>query len=168
MLLRTAVIGLTIARDSRRLSRRHFIVTATAVVAIGGVLVMAETLFADDLPQSAVPVAAAQGRLPTQHPRPAKPSPSTSLEPTTTAQLRAALATGRLGLEALLSRREATTIRADLEPMLRALPGRTPAEIDRTLRQAKIDADASIGDLTLRQRHLLLTALGEAPANPSR
>ncbi|WP_433514358.1 hypothetical protein ACQP2T_01260 [Nonomuraea sp. CA-143628] len=82
--------------------------------------------------------------------------------------MRAALATGRLGLESLLSRRDATTISAGLEPMLRALPGRPPAEIDRTPRQAKIDADASIGDLAPRRRHLLLTVLGEAPANPSR
>ncbi|WP_433430659.1 hypothetical protein [Nonomuraea sp. CA-141351] len=170
VLLRTAVIGLTIARDSRRLSRRHVILTVAAVTAVGGLLVTTQTLLSEDPPPAAIPIAAAQGAGPRPAPRPRTPSPlpTPSPQPMTLTQLRAAVATGRLGLEALLSRRDLAIIGANAVTLLRALPGHTTTEITQTLRQAKIDGDASIGDLTLRQRHLLLSGLGHVPPSPSR
>ncbi|MBE1583606.1 hypothetical protein ACFPOI_32770 [Nonomuraea angiospora] len=154
VLLRTALIGLTIARDSRRLSRRHLILAATAVAAIGGLLVSAQALLSAGRSEGAAPVAAAP------LPRPSAAPLSRQLTP---AELRAAVATGRIGLESLLSRRDATTIGADAATLLRVLPGHAPDEITETLRKAKIDGGATIGDLTLRQRHLLLAALSDAP-----
>ncbi|MER6000373.1 hypothetical protein ABT120_17510 [Nonomuraea angiospora] len=157
VLLRTALIGLTIARDSRRLSRRHLVLAAAAVAAVGGLLVSAQALLAAGRPEGASPVAA--GPLP-------RPSPAPLSRQLTPAELRVAVATGRIGLESLLSRRDATTIGADAAALLRVLPGHAPDEITETLRKAKIDGAATIGDLTLRQRHLLLAALSDA--TPSR
>ncbi|MEV4014101.1 hypothetical protein AB0J35_26735 [Nonomuraea angiospora] len=157
VLLRTALIGLTIARDSRRLSRRHLILAAAAVAAIGGLLVSAQALLSAGRSEGAAPVAA--------DPLP-RPSPAPLPRPLTPAELRVAVATGRIGLESLLSRRDATTIGADAATLLRVLPGHAPDEITETLRQAKIGGGATIGDLTLRQRHLLLAALSDA--TPSR
>jgi hypothetical protein len=85
----------------------------------------------------------------------------------TAGELRAAVAAGRLGLEALLSRTDLATIGADVETVLRALPGRSATEITRVLRRGRIVSGASIGDLTLRQRHYLLLTLG-APSTPLR
>ncbi|MDX3109285.1 hypothetical protein, partial [Nonomuraea angiospora] len=73
---------------------------------------------------------------------------------------------GRLGLEALLSRTDLATIGADVETVLRALPGRSANEITRVLRRGRIVSGASIGDLTLRQRQYLLLAFGAVPAAP--
>ncbi|MEQ4723990.1 hypothetical protein [Nonomuraea sp. B19D2] len=81
----------------------------------------------------------------------------------TASELRAALAAGQLGVEALLSRSEPATMSADVESLLRALPGRSAAEISRVLRKGGIGSGASIGDLTLRQRRYLLIALGARP-----
>ncbi|MER6581291.1 hypothetical protein [Nonomuraea sp. NPDC001023] len=72
----------------------------------------------------------------------------------------------RLTLEQLLARRDATTITADATALLRALPEHTPDQITRTLRQARIDPGTSVGELTLLQRHLLLTSLGDALPTP--
>ncbi|MGW4967682.1 hypothetical protein ACWEPL_61630 [Nonomuraea sp. NPDC004186] len=107
--------------------------------------------------RDAQPVAA--GPLP-------RPSPAPLSRQLSPAELRVAVATGRIGLESLLSRRDATTIGADAAALLRVLPGHAPEEITETLRKAQIDGGATIGDLTLRQRHLLLAALSDA--TPSR
>ncbi|MFC4013663.1 hypothetical protein ACFOY2_40985 [Nonomuraea purpurea] len=155
VLLRTAVIGLAIARDGRRLSRRHLVIASAAVAFIGGLLVTAQTLLADGPPQ---PIAAAHGSAQALAP-PAVPLP----QQMTATQVRAAVTTGRLSLEQLLARRDPVTIGADAVTLLRVLPGHSPEQITQTLRQAKIDTAATIGDLTLRQRHLLLSALSDAP-----
>ncbi|YCK34159.1 hypothetical protein ACNF49_08705 [Actinomadura sp. ATCC 39365] len=42
----------------------------------------------------------------------------------------------------------------------------TPGQITQTLRQAKIDPGTSVGELTLLQRHLLLTSLSDALPTP--
>ncbi|MEV1178924.1 hypothetical protein, partial [Nonomuraea sp. NPDC049784] len=83
--------------------------------------------------------------------------------PMTASELRAAVAAGQLGVETLLSRSELATISADVESLLRALPGRSADEISRVLRKGRIGSGALIGDLTLRQRHYLLSALGVRP-----
>ncbi|MEV4015042.1 hypothetical protein AB0J35_31535 [Nonomuraea angiospora] len=166
VLLRTAMVGLQMARASGRLPRRQVVVVATGVLAVGGLLVVAQTMLPGELPAPAVPVAAARlGRPPTPQPRPPspRPKPSTGPEPMTAGELRAAVAAGRLGLEALLSRTDLATIGADVETVLRALPGRSATEINRVLRRGRIVSGASIGDLTLRQRHFLLLTLGAAP-----
>ncbi|WP_433511555.1 hypothetical protein ACQP2T_48340 [Nonomuraea sp. CA-143628] len=164
VLLRTAVIGLTMARANNggQLSRRHIVLTTAAVLATGGMLVTSQTLLAADPSHSALPTAAAH-RLPAPPTRPPQ-TPTPLTQPASATELRAAVATGQLGLEALLSRRDPATIEADVASLLRALPGRTPAQITQTMREAKIDNSARIGDLTLRQRHLLLTALSQPPA----
>ncbi|WP_431907438.1 hypothetical protein [Nonomuraea jabiensis] len=183
VLLRTAMVGLQLARASGRLPRRQVVVVATGVLAVGGLLVIAQTMLVDELPAPAVPVAAARqvGRPPAPQPRPpsprpkpstgpkpsAGPRPSAGPEPMTPGELRAAVAAGRLGLEALLSRTDLATIGADVETVLRALPGRSATEITRVLRRGRIVSGASIGDLTLRQRHYLLLALGAIPASPT-
>ncbi|MEV4109752.1 hypothetical protein [Nonomuraea sp. NPDC049695] len=167
VLVRTAVIGLKIARSSGRLVRRHVAVAAAGVLSVGGLLVAAQTVLVEDLPELAVPIAAAgeTGGLlvqPTPTPSP-RPEPPREPMPMTASELRAAVAGGQLGVEALLSRSELTTISADVESLLRALPGRSAAEITRVLRKGGIGSGASIGDLTLRQRHYLLGALGARP-----
>ncbi|KAB8189768.1 hypothetical protein FH608_037810 [Nonomuraea phyllanthi] len=168
VLLRTAVIGLQIARTSGRMVRRHVAVAAVGVLAVGALLVTGEAMFAGDLPTPELPVAAAgQAAVPlvphTRTPSPL-PTPTRRPEPMTPSELRAAVAGGRLGLESLLTRSDLATIGADVEWLLRALPGRSAAEITRVLRRARVGSGASIGDLTLRQRHYLLLALGAAPA----
>ncbi|MFI6176338.1 hypothetical protein ACIA8R_12460 [Nonomuraea sp. NPDC051191] len=159
VLLRTGVIGLTIARDSRRLTRRHLVVAASAVAAIGGLLVATQTLLADGPPHSSSPVAAGRG---------AGPASSSAAAPRqlSEAQLRAAVTARQLTLEQLLARRDATTIAADATTLLRALPEHTSDQITRTLRQAGIDPGTSVGELTLLQRHLLLTSLSDALPTP--
>ncbi|MFI7694305.1 hypothetical protein ACIBQ6_34945 [Nonomuraea sp. NPDC049655] len=168
VLLRTGLIGLAIARDSRRLTRRHLVLAATAVAAIGGLLVTTQTLLADGPPASSAPVAAARGLATAPNPRTADAAPPLDPLPRqmSEAQLRAAVTARRLTLEQLLARRDATTIAADATALLRALPERTPDQITRTLRQAKIDPGTSVGDLTLLQRHLLLTSLSDALPTP--
>ncbi|KAB8188480.1 hypothetical protein FH608_044430 [Nonomuraea phyllanthi] len=164
VLLRTAVIGLTIVRDSRRLTRRHLVLAATAVAGVGGLLIAAQTLLAGGPSEPSPPVAAAHGIAPATVPRAARtPKPSQQM---TAAQLRDAVTAGHLSLEQLLSRRDPATIGADAAALLRALPRRSPGQIARTLRQAKISAGTSIGDLTLLQRHLLLTALSDTLPGP--
>ncbi|MFI9837602.1 hypothetical protein ACIHFD_11250 [Nonomuraea sp. NPDC051941] len=170
VLLRTAMVGLQMARASGRLPRRQVVVVATGVLAVGGLLVTAQTMLPGALPAPAVPVAAARlGAPPTPQPRPPspRPKPTTGPEPMTAGELRTAVAAGRLGLEALLSRTDLATIGADVETVLRALPGRSGTEITRVLRRGRILSGASIGDLTLRQRHYLLLALGAIPASPA-
>ncbi|MFI7222972.1 hypothetical protein ACIBO5_07080 [Nonomuraea angiospora] len=177
VLLRTAMVGLQMTRASGRLPRRQVVVVATGVLAVGGLLVVAQTTLVDELPAPAVPVAAARqvGRPSTPKPRPPtpqsrppspRPKPSTVPEPMTAGELRAAVAAGRLGLEALLSRTDLATIGADVETVLRALPGRSANEITRVLRRGRIVSGASIGDLTLRQRQYLLLAFGAVPSTP--
>ncbi|MEW1843588.1 hypothetical protein AB0392_37065 [Nonomuraea angiospora] len=179
VLLRTAMVGLQMTRASGRLPRRQVVVVATGVLAVGGLLVAAQTMLVDGLPVPAVPVAAArqvgrpstpQPRPPTPRPRPPspRPKPSTGPGPMTAGELRAAVAAGRLGLEALLSRTDLATIGADVETVLRALPGRSATEITRVLRRGRIVSGASIGDLTLRQRQYLLLAFGAVPSAPLR
>ncbi|MFI7132371.1 hypothetical protein ACIBQ1_42310 [Nonomuraea sp. NPDC050153] len=167
VLLRTALVGLQMARASGRLARRQVVVVATGVLAVGGLLVIAQTMLVDELPAPAVPVAAARLAGKPSIPQPRTPSPrpkpSPGPEPMTAGELRAAVAAGRLGLEALLSRTDLATIGADVETVLRALPGRSATEITRVLRRGRIGSGASIGDLTLRQRHYLLLALGVTP-----
>ncbi|MET9242661.1 hypothetical protein [Nonomuraea sp. NPDC003709] len=170
VLLRTAMVGLQMARASGRLPRRQVVVVATGVLAVGGLLVTAQAMLPGALPAPAVPVAAARlGGPPTPQPRPPspRPKPTTGPEPMTPGELRTAVAAGRLGLEALLSRTDLATIGADVETVLRALPGRSATEITRVLRRGRILSGASIGDLTLRQRHYLLLALGAIPASPA-
>ncbi|MER6000450.1 hypothetical protein ABT120_17895 [Nonomuraea angiospora] len=170
VLLRTAMVGLQMARASGRLPRRQVVVVATGVLAVGGLLVTAQAMLPGALPAPAVPVAAARlGGPPTPQPRPPspRPKPTTGPEPMTAGELRTAVAAGRLGLEALLSRTDLATIGADVETVLRALPGRSATEITRVLRRGRILSGASIGDLTLRQRHYLLLALGAIPASPA-
>ncbi|MEV1177606.1 hypothetical protein, partial [Nonomuraea sp. NPDC049784] len=50
VLLRTAVIGLQIARNSGQLVRRHVAVAAAGVLAVGGILGAAETMFGEEWP----------------------------------------------------------------------------------------------------------------------
>ncbi|MEV6041635.1 hypothetical protein AB0L65_61780 [Nonomuraea sp. NPDC052116] len=163
VLLRTAVIGLTIARDSRRLSRRHLVIAATVVAGVGGLLITTQTVLAGGLPQPPQPTVAA----PVPHSR--VPSPPTApIRQMTTTQLRAAISGGQLSLEQLLARRDPATISADAATLLRALPEHSPEQITQTLRQAKIGTGTAIGDLTLRQRHLLLSALSDEPESQHR
>ncbi|MGW4959082.1 hypothetical protein ACWEPL_17800 [Nonomuraea sp. NPDC004186] len=160
VLLRTAVIGLTIARDSRRLSRRHLVIAATVVAGVGGLLITTQTVLAGGLPQ---PMVAA----PVPHSRAPGP-PTAPIRQMTTTQLRAAISGGQLSLEQLLARRDPATISADAATLLRALPEHSPEQITQTLRQAKIGTGTAIGDLTLRQRHLLLSALSDEPESQHR
>ncbi|MGW0198081.1 hypothetical protein [Nonomuraea sp. NPDC003201] len=161
VLLRTAVIGLTIARDSRRLSRRHLVIAATVVAGVGGLLITTQTVLAGGLPQPSQPMVAA--------PVPRAPSPPTApIRQMTTTQLRAAISGGQLSLEQLLARRDPATISADAATLLRALPEHSPEQITQTLRQARIGTGTAIGDLTLRQRHLLLSALSDEPESQHR
>ncbi|GGS89774.1 hypothetical protein ACFFV7_50080 [Nonomuraea spiralis] len=166
VLLRTGLIGLAIARDSRRLTRRHLVLAAFAVAVIGGLLVTTQTLLTDG-PRSA-PIAAARGLTTAPAPRPNRPTPSPnpSPQPMSAAQLRAAVTAGQLTLEQLLARRDPATIAADATDLLRALPEHTTDQISRTLRAAKIGNGTSVGELTLFQRHLLLTALSDEPPTP--
>ncbi|MGW6503062.1 hypothetical protein [Nonomuraea angiospora] len=165
VLLRTAVIGLTIARDSRRLSRRHLIIAATVVAGVGGLLITTQTVLAGGLPQRPPPIAA-RGMAPAAAPHPSPPTGPT--QQMTATQLRAAVTGGQLSLEQLLARRDPTTISANAATLLRALPEHSPEQISQTLRQAKIGTATAIGDLTLRQRHLLLSALSDASESQHR
>ncbi|MET7337661.1 hypothetical protein [Nonomuraea sp. NPDC005650] len=169
VLLRTAVIGLTIARDSRRLSRRHLVIAGTVVAGIGGLLITTQTVLAGGPPRPTLPIAAAHGVTPAPVPRPGMPGPPAApARQLTTTQLRAAITGGQLSLEQLLARRDPATISADAATLLRALPEHSPEQITQTLRQAKIGTGTAIGDLTLRQRHLLLSALSDEPGSQHR
>ncbi|MFI9597005.1 hypothetical protein [Nonomuraea sp. NPDC052265] len=165
VLLRTGVIGLTIARDSRRLTRRHLVIAASAVAAIGGLLIATQTLLSGG-PRPSSPVAAARGLGTAPRSGEAAPPSGPMSRPLSETQLRAAVSARRLTLEQLLARRDATTIAADATTLLRALPEHTPDQITRTLRQARIDPGTSVGELTLLQRHLLLTSLSDALPAP--
>ncbi|MFG1697147.1 hypothetical protein [Nonomuraea sp. NPDC049309] len=168
VLLRTAVIGLQIARADGRLPRRRLVPVAAITLAVGGLLAAAQVLLADrtapfttasahtDAPRTTAPP-------PTRTPV-AAPLPTSS---TSRSQLREAVAAGRLSLHALLSRTDPTTIDAPIGWVLRALPGRSADTITQTLEKAGVDADTDIGDLTLRQRNHLLSTLAGAPSAPT-
>lgn len=169
VLLRTAVIGLKMASASNggRLTRHHLALTAAAVLVTGGLLIAAQTLLAPGPSEPAMSSAAARTHLPApRSPAPSipaarRPTPTPQSTPVTTTELRAAVTAGRLTLEALLARRDPSTIGADAASLLHALPGHSSTEITKTLQQAQVGSGADIGDLTLRQRHLLLSALSD-------
>ncbi|SDL93721.1 Zinc transporter ZupT [Nonomuraea maritima] len=160
VLLRTAVIGLQMARVDGGLRRRHLLPVAATALSVGALLAAAQVLLSDRTTPF-TPASAHTAAHATATPRPtgtpaATPPPAA---PTSRSQLREAVAAGQITLHALLSRTDPTTVGTPAGWLLRALPGRSPDAIAQTLQRAGIDSDADIGDLTLRQRNHLLATL---------
>ncbi|MFE3449364.1 hypothetical protein ACFXJ8_10550 [Nonomuraea sp. NPDC059194] len=158
VLLRTAVVGLRLADTAGgRLSRRHLLVAATAVLATTGLLTVARGELDGGPPPAPVAAPAPQiqagGLLPIPQTLPSTKAPESG-----DARLRQALADGRLGLADLLRRTDRTTTETRVGPLLRALPGQSDGQVGRLLKRGGITAEAGLGELTRNQRRYLLRA----------
>ncbi|MGV9306723.1 hypothetical protein ACWDLG_25425 [Nonomuraea sp. NPDC003727] len=93
----------------------------------------------------------------------ALPAPSAAPAPALSrAQLRQGLADGRLDLAGLLRRTDATTAATPVGWLLRAVPELRDRPVGRLLSRGGIAADATVGELTTRQRRYLLRALAQS------
>ncbi|MET9336178.1 hypothetical protein [Nonomuraea sp. NPDC003804] len=93
----------------------------------------------------------------------ALPAPSAGPAPALSrAQLRQGLADGRLDLAGLLRRTDATTAATPVGWLLRAVPEWRDRPVGRLLSRGGIAADATVGELTTRQRRYLLRALAQS------
>ncbi|MDP9843067.1 zinc transporter ZupT [Streptosporangium lutulentum] len=172
VLLRTAVVGLRLAAASQpggRLSKRQLTVAACVAAVAGVLLVTTHGALGEEHPRTerthhaadrAVPAAPAAVPLL----RPAAPQARISAQasvqaPLTRAQLRAAVAAGRMSVAEVLARTDATTKNARIGWLLRALPGHGAAEIANLLAAGGIDAGRRIGELTEQQRRHLLNSV---------
>ncbi|MEU7895157.1 hypothetical protein AB0B45_20135 [Nonomuraea sp. NPDC049152] len=190
ILLRTAVVGLKLAGTAGggRLSRRHVILTAVAVLATTVLLLSAQSMLEDGPPPKAYAPApgpagrtvtnaqvdgtgaAARsdshtggGRLPV--PQTVASGPHGAASMTSRDQLRQAVAGGSLSMADLLRRADATTV--PIGWLLQGLPGRSADQVGRLLKTGKIAADAGVGELTNRQRRYLLRTFAPSPARHS-
>ncbi|MFD1938437.1 hypothetical protein ACFSKW_43885 [Nonomuraea mangrovi] len=192
VLLRTAVVGLKLAGNANggRLSRRHLILASAAVLATTVLLLSAQTVLEDGSPSAAdIPAAApaAASRTVTNAqaggmeeaegpaepdsltgdgggPSPAPPTDLHSGEPVLSRdQLRQAVASGRLSLAELLRRTDATAVATPIGWLLQVMPGCSADRIGTLLELGEIAADASMGELTNRQRRYLLRTFAPAP-----
>ncbi|WP_157555869.1 hypothetical protein [Herbidospora yilanensis] len=152
ILLRTAIVGLKLARSTRagRLTPGEWLGGGAVVAAAVGLVFGVPNLMAPG-ERPAPPVAAKPA--PTPEPTPVVFAPATR------GDLRAAFAEGRIGFRQILDRTDVVTVSTHIGWLLQALPGYEPDAIVAMLRRGRIGGGTHIGDLDDAQRRYLLARL---------
>lgn len=173
VLSRTAIVGMRLAGSRQRngrLSRRHLVIAATVSVTAGALLAAAHGLHEEEegsqtaeRPGRAMAASAASTR-PVAHVAVVgltKSSPVSAVpqaRPLTRAELRAAVASGRMSLTQVLDREDSVAKRISVARLLRALPRHDRSRTAALMAGSGIDERARVGDLSERQRQSLLRA----------
>ncbi|WP_169807565.1 hypothetical protein [Herbidospora mongoliensis] len=155
ILLRTAIVGLELARDSRtgRLKPREWLGGGAVVAAAVGLVFGVPHLMESGEPAPLVVARPAPRPMPAPDPTPA------AFTPATRADLRMAFADGRIRLRQLLDRTDVVTVSTHIGWLLQALPGYDTGAIVAMLRRGGIGGGTHIGDLNAAQRRYLLIRL---------
>lgn len=144
ILLRTAIVGVKLARSTRRLTPREWLGGAAVVAAAVG-LVFGVPHLVEPEGRPVPPVVA-------------KPTP-TPFVPATRGDLRSAFAQGRIRFRQILDGTDVVTVSTHIGWLLQAMPGYEPQAVVALLRRGRIGGGTHIGDLDTEQRRYLLTRL---------
>ncbi|WP_156046000.1 hypothetical protein [Herbidospora cretacea] len=155
ILLRTAIVGLKLARASGagRLTPREWLGGGAVVAAAVGLVFGVPNLV--DPGERPVPPVAVR-TVPAPEPAPV------AFTPATRDDLRSAFAAGRIGFRQILDATDVVTVSTHIGWLLQVLPGYEPQAIVAMLRRGRIGGGTHIGDLDAAQRHYLLTRLDPA------
>ncbi|MCT9934502.1 hypothetical protein N5079_30280 [Planotetraspora sp. A-T 1434] len=173
VLSRTAIVGMRLAgsrQQNGRLSKRHLAIAATVSVTAGALLALSHGLHEEEGGQTAeqpgramAASAMSAGRV--DHAatvylsRRSAMSAAPLARPRTQADLREAVASGRMSLAQVLDREDSVAKHMLVARLLRALPGHDRSRTAALMAASGIDERAHVGDLSEWQRRSLLRAL---------